>query len=153
MTIINHGVPISVSNTYYILEKKRKGLGWIFTLVMTIIAFTAIAPMLEVSEGKDFQFLGFLCAVGLAFVGVSPQTKLGGMEKTVHYVSAIISIVSAILYTILFENYGGLILLMLFGIGRIIIDIILNNHKNVLFWIEIVAFGLLYHTLLVLFVV
>ncbi|MFR0993170.1 MAG: hypothetical protein ACLSGQ_00940 [Parabacteroides distasonis] len=82
------GVPWSISNTYYLLEEKRKGLGWLFTVFCYGVDGFLLPGWLNVTP-EGYQFTCFLSAAGLAFVGTAAQFK-ERLTNTVHYTAAII---------------------------------------------------------------
>lgn len=87
------GLPSMISDTYYQLESKKKGSGWLFTAVLWIVSFSVLLCLLDTGEGiQAFAFLG--CA-GLAFVGAAPQFKERDV-RNVHRLGAIIAAVGGI---------------------------------------------------------
>ena len=88
------GVPASISDSYYLLESRKKGLGYVFTLWCWAIAFAVAAMMFELSAGQWYQFLGLFAGGGLAFTGAAPLFK--SHERTVHYCAAGVCAASAL---------------------------------------------------------
>ena len=87
------GLPSMISDTYYQLESKTKGSGWLFTAVLWIVSFSVLLCLLDTGEGiQAFAFLG--CA-GLAFVGAAPQFKEQDVSS-VHRLGAIVAAVGGI---------------------------------------------------------
>lgn len=82
------GVPWSISNTYYLLEEKRKGLGWLFTVFCYGVGVFLLPGWLNVTP-EGYQFTCFLSAAGLAFVGTAAQFK-ESLTNAVHYTAAVI---------------------------------------------------------------
>lgn len=82
------GIPWSISNTYYLLEGKRKGLGWLFTAFCYGVGGFLLPGWLNVTP-EGYQFTCFLSAAGLAFVGTAAQFK-ESLTNTVHYTAAVI---------------------------------------------------------------
>jgi len=133
----------SISESYYLLERKHKGLGWIFTGWCWVEALTLLPYLMHVCP-ENMKFMAFWACVGLAFVGVAPQTKAIKMEKTVHFVGATMS--------------GGLSVLIIFLMGyapcpiiAIIIATILMvyREKKWLLWLEIAGFVSTYTALII----
>lgn len=82
------GLPSMISDTYYQLESKKRGSGWLFTAVLWIVSFSVLLCLLDTGEGiQAFAFLG--CA-GLAFVGAAPQFKEQDV-RNVHRLGAIVA--------------------------------------------------------------
>jgi hypothetical protein len=96
------GVPHSISDSFYLLEGRRKGLGYVFTLWCWAVAFTVMAAMLQLSQGQWWQFLSLFAGGGLVLVGTAPMFK--GHERTVHYASAGTCAVATLLWMCL-EGY------------------------------------------------
>ena len=88
-------IPVSISETSYLLENKR----YLFTLYCFVSVFLMLPPLLT-SVPETLTVLPFLMCSGLMFSGASPLFK-SGPDKKVHYVSAIISFVSFVIFLIL----------------------------------------------------
>lgn len=67
-------MPISLSDTYYQLEKVGKPK-WLFQLCM-FLASALLLPCWLVISPENIQFLAFLGCGGLLFVSVAPAFKL-----------------------------------------------------------------------------
>lgn len=93
------GVPASISDTYYLLEKKHKGLGWLFTAMCWLVGGLLLPALLDMTL-DSYQFSVFLSCAGLLFVGAAPQFKLQ-LTGTVHYSSAGVCVVFSQLWTAL----------------------------------------------------
>lgn len=119
--LLNIGLPPSISETYYRLNRK-----WLFSIVLVVAASLAVAPLLNHTP-EDFQFLGFFIVAGILFVAASPAFK-EEFVGTVHKGSAIVLGVSAVVWIILNIGVPWLSILGLI-IG-------LLNFKNIIFWIE-----------------
>ena len=92
--VLLFGVPASISDSFYLLEIRHRGLGYVFTLWCLVVALTVSAAMLEVSAGEWWQFLVLLAGGGLAFGGAAPLFK--SHERVIHYVSAGVCAVAAV---------------------------------------------------------
>lgn len=86
LMIVEKTVPCSFSDGFYILNEKKQGLGYLFTLWCFFIALSVMPVMFHLTDGEWFQFLGLFTGGGLGFVGAAPLFK--SHEKTIHYVSA-----------------------------------------------------------------
>lgn len=114
-------IPSSISETFYL------GGGYWFTVVMFIVSFLIVAGMLDLTEGSNWQFLSFLTASGLAFVGAAPHFH--DSEKVIHYVGAAFMLIGSQIWISIFSS--PLILLTW------VLSIFWIRNKNSVFWAEI----------------
>ena len=132
--ITTYGVPKSLSETFYILDNK----GWMFPIMITSIAGLLLPAWIELSNGTNFQFLAFLSASCLMFVGFAPAFKSNKLTDRVHDFSAYLSALFAILWICFVpKTYFVLIgfLILFFGIS-----IITKTFKNaIVYWLEHIA--------------
>ena len=96
------GVPESLSNTYYLYEAKHKGLGWVFTIFMWVLALLLLPAWISTSIGAGpwmnyFTFLSFISAAAIAFVGTAPRFH-DDAEGKVHVIAAAICAATAVLW-------------------------------------------------------
>ena len=96
------GFPWSMSQTYYLYENKKKGLGWLFTIYMWLMAFTMAPGWFNTSTNigpwmSYFTFLVFFVISGILFVGTAPRYK-DYDEGLFHTISALICAASALLW-------------------------------------------------------
>lgn len=84
-------VPCSLSETYY------SGGGFLFTLTLWVVSLMMLICMLTC--GCGIQCFAFLCCASLMFVGTAPN-YLDSTETNVHKISAIVSSVMCILWTL-----------------------------------------------------
>jgi hypothetical protein len=84
--ILNEGAPDSYSEGFYILEKRGKGLGYIFTGWCFVTGIGVAALMFEIAAGQWWQFLGLFAGGGLCFVGAAPLFK--SRERVIHICGA-----------------------------------------------------------------
>lgn len=85
------GIPYSISDTYYKLEKRKKGLGWLFTAMCWGVSGTLLPALLDLTP-ESYQFTAFLSCAGLMFVGAAPQFKLS-LTGAVHYGAAAVCVI------------------------------------------------------------
>lgn len=85
------GIPYSISDTYYKLERRKRGLGWLFTAMCWGVACPLLPYLLDVTP-ESLRFITFLACAGLLFVGAAPQFKLG-LTGSVHYGSAAVCVI------------------------------------------------------------
>ena len=122
--IFKHGVPPSLSESFYVIRHKVT-----FSLTLATTGALVIIPWIEVSQRGEG--LAFLAVAGMMFVAASPQFK-ESLSREVHYVAASIMAAACIAWEIL--NGGVWIPLGVFLI------IGLCNKKNIIFWLEIGLF-------------
>lgn len=125
-------IPESISAIYYLLGKR----GWIFQIVMVLVAVMLFFPWIEKSD-DSLQFLPFLSCGSLLFVAAAPAFRLR-LDGMVHYSSAIVCGVSAVLWVFL-QGYGDMflycfVLALLFT---------LFCPKQYMFWLECGVVGAL----------
>ena len=89
------GMIPSVSDSYNLLEKEKKGKGILFS-VMCIIVGGCMMVYLINTLPNNIQFLGFLTGGAMIFVGAAPQFK-EELTGSVHYISACILVIASIL--------------------------------------------------------
>lgn len=86
-------VPTSLSDTFYLYQNKKKGLGYIFTAMMWTMAFLLMPAWLTISDSMpgwehNFTFLAFFAAAAIVFVGSAPAFRNVGLENKVHMIAA-----------------------------------------------------------------
>lgn len=135
------GVPASISDSFYILDRKKKGAGYIFTLWCYAVGFTVMGIMFVFSDGKWYQFLGLFAGGGLCFVGTAPLFK--SHERLIHHVSAATCAVSASLWMV-FSGYGWLL-----AAASVIASAVMRKYKNHMFWAEAALFVSMYVALFI----
>ena len=136
-------IPSSLSNTYYLYNEKKKGLGIIFSIMMVLCAGLLMPAWLDISVGSNFQFLIFFCCAMLCFVGYAPNFKGTNIESIVHSASAIASAVFGLLWVILVTPYWYIVL-----ICAVLILFAAYNSKTLkkcyVYWLEMIAFYSIY---------
>jgi hypothetical protein len=133
------GIPRSLSESFYLFESRRKGLGYVFTGWCWVMAILVMFMMAEQSEGCWWQFLSLFAGGGLGMVGTAPLFK--GHERVIHYVSAGVCALSACAWVTLAGCwYVQLPLLVIaFALGGL--------HSKFLFWVETALFLAMFITL------
>lgn len=140
------GIPASISDTYYLLEEKRKGLGWLFTAMCWVVGGLLMPTLIDMTPGA-YQFTAFFACAGLIFVGTAPQFKLS-LAGSVHYGSAGVCVVFSQLWTAL-TRWWILLPVWLSYIAYMIITVKRQNEgvfwykfrkTKPMFWIEIASF-------------
>jgi hypothetical protein len=128
----NHGIPASVSDSFYILDGQRKDLGYVFTPWCWAIGGSVMLVMFEISEGEWYQALGLFAGGGLCFAGTAPLFK--GHERLIHYTSAAVCALSATLW-IIFTGYWTIPLAF-----ALIATPVIQKYGNPVFWAETALF-------------
>lgn len=141
-------VPESLSNTYYLLNEKRDQSGWLFMVTLMLTGISLAPAIIEITEGHPLQFLSFLCPASIIFVGAAPRFKDAGMESLIHPIAALISAASCVLWIILVAGMGWVLLIFL--VAASLLAIATKSLLCYVFWLEMVAFGSVYTTLLIL---
>ena len=136
-------IPESLSETYYRLNYKMKGLGRLFPITMFICAATLLPIWLDYSK-DNFQWLVFLACSATFFVAVTPN-YYEGLERQVHYGAAVVCCVSAILWTMLSGTWLIPIINFAFALGYMVLY---NRKKQIVFIIEIATLFSVYISLL-----
>lgn len=118
--IFKYGVPNSFSATFYRIKHP-----YLFSILLVAVAALIIVPWLEYST--NCEFLAFFAVVSLFFVAASPNFKEDLVGK-VHYGSAIILFITALLWEVL--NGGIFFPFIIFSLVAI------SFRKHWLFWLE-----------------
>lgn len=129
------GVPASVSDTYYILLRKRRP-AWLFQLAMILTGGLLLPAWLEASP-ENLQFLAFLACGALIFVGAAPSFKVGH-ERVIHISATVVSGLSTLAWEVA-SGYWIVPAIMLaaavpYGVYK----------RRVLFFVELAAFASAY---------
>lgn len=135
---IMYGIPNSISDSFYLLEKGYKDIKWnmsyTFTIFCYIICFSIMPVWLEHTP-KTLQFIPFISASALAFVGTAPYFK--SINKKIHFVSAIICMIFALLWiSIVTTKYWFIPTILLVPILLLYKRI----KENTVFYVEMWAF-------------
>lgn len=133
------GLPASISDTYYMLEKRRRGLGWLFTVFCWVVAGTLLPSWLDQTP-VGYQSTPFLAAGALLFVGAAPQFKLS-LTGQVHYWAAGLCCLSAVLWCIL-SGYWFVPLSL-----SLVAGLFFLWYGCPVFWLELAAFAATYLTI------
>lgn len=140
------GIPASISDTYYLLEKKRKGMGWLFTAMCWCVGGLLMPALIEMTPGI-YEFTAFLACGGLIFVGAAPQFKLS-LTGPVHYGSATVCCVCSQIWSaltrwwVLLPVWGAYIAYTVIAIKRQKEGVFEYKFRRTkpMFWVEIASF-------------
>ena len=142
-SILLFGVPRSLSQTYYLFERRKKGLGAMFTLFMWMTGFPLLIAWIDVLQ-NDWDFLPFVAVASLMFVGTATAYRVP-MTREVHLLSALLSALSSVLWSVIYGSVGHLIIIIL-----LTLIIVMYNNRNRVFWLEMGAFINIYFQILYL---
>lgn len=142
------GVPTSLSDTYYLLDRKMKDTGCLFTLLMFVMAFLIIMPLFDITP-EEYKALAFFIVLGIAFVGAAPlfdkkDPTTPDVEPLVHYISAALSAVCGMGWVFIVNPelfYVPIIVSTLIIIASILTKSVV---KGLLFWAEMIVFFSVY---------
>lgn len=137
------GLPVSISNSFYLYEDLKKGLGYVFTAFLFVESFLILIPMIAMSNGHWYQFIGFLAPAGILFCGAAPETKSSELTNKVHVIGACTGAIGGLIWCLLSTSgiMIALILLLSFCITALLAAVTSMDSKYNLFWAEIFAFG------------
>ena len=150
VVLLLFGVPKSLSMTYYLFKDRQNALKALFPVMITLLCTFLMPCWISISEGSDFQFLSFLSAASLLFVGFAPAFKDSDLENTVHQVSAYMCAACAIMWIILVTPYWWIILIIL-GIVIALAIATKTLKTSYIYWLEMVAFLSTFATLVAYF--
>ena len=143
IAIKQFGIPESISNTFYLYNEKRNGLGYVFTLFMWTVGSLMIMPMITLGDGHWWQFVGFLCPTALCFCGAAPMFKDTKMESSVHVIGAVSAAILGLLWCFLAVGYHTILPVLITMVSLVIamgkLTETLMSCKT--FWLEIAGFG------------
>ena len=146
ITLKLFGVPESLSNTFYLYQNKKKGLGWIFPICIVLTIGLLMPSWLTVADMlcSSLTILAFVSIVCVLLVGFSPCYKTENYDGNVHNISAVLGAACAILWCVLVCFDIILIpLVIAFAIG--IAGLITKSWKtSAIYWLEIMAFAAIF---------
>lgn len=133
------GIPESLSDTYYLYKEKKDWMRIFFPLMMFSMVGLLMPAWLEISTGSMLQFLAFLAAASIAFVGAAPTFKNGGMDYKVHSISAYCAAVFSILWVVLVSKLW--IMPIIWFVFITLLAILTKSVKtSSIYWLETIAF-------------
>jgi hypothetical protein len=131
-SIVFKQVLLSISDTYYLWQKKGKDLANLFKAWCWLTSFSLL-PILDYysTTNKELVYVG-LAIFGLMFVGLFPHFK--GNQETQHVIGAIMCASMIIIWNLLTGAY--LIVIICALLGAICIFL---RKESTTFWLELVA--------------
>ena len=125
----------SLSHSYYELRE----LGWMFQLTLISVVFLLMPKLLELTP-ESFQFVAFLTAAPLMFVGVAANFMDGGMAKRVHYTAAYLSAGLSLLLVILLAILVNWVVIRTVPIAAMVFYLLYRKYGQKTFFMEMAAF-------------
>ena len=143
--------PWSMSETYYLYENKKQGLGIMFTIFMITLAVVMLPNWLTISDAvggwmSNFTFLAFFACASMIFVGAAPRYK--GEESKIHTIAALVCAASALLWdfvvcwNIWYVTIAGM------TIPALVATVTKTWKTSRDWWLEMMAFGGTFATML-----
>lgn len=145
------GIPYSISDTYYKLEARKKGTGWLFTAMCWGVGGLLLPALLDITP-ESYQFTAFLACAGLIFVGAAPQFKLS-LTRSVHYGAAAVCVIFSQIWVgftcwwvllPVWISFIGYILYGMFRYSDLFRGRIYFIESKPMFWCEVAAIGATY---------
>ena len=148
------GIPKSLSETFYLWNSKKSGLGYIFTGMMFTMAFTLVPAWLELGEvisswSTFLNPLAFFACAAIAFVGAAPAFRSCVLESKVHTIAAMIAAVCAITWCLAVCWQIMYVPLLTAGLVAVIGWLTKSWKKASVYWLEMMAFGATFATVIV----
>ena len=132
------GILPSLSDSYYLLEARKKGLGIAFYVMLALTVFTCIVPMCQAAGG-----FGVLAGFGLLLVGAAPKFKeRKTTERTLHFIGAATSAGAAVVVLL---KAGQLQMIPYAAVLFLALSLASKSLKqSYVLWAEMVAFYALF---------
>ena len=120
----------------------------LWSIITFIAAFCIMPVLLEMSDGSNFQFLGFFTPVYLIAVSLTPKWASDPNEHKYHVIFASLCALCAFLYIILTLHQIWVLVGVLLIIG--IVAVLTKTYKtNLVFWLEMIMFLGMYLSLII----
>ena len=148
------GIPTSLSDTYYLYEKKRTGLGWLFTIFMWLMGFTMTPAWIVISEKVGvwmsyFTFLAFIAAACILFVGAAPKFREKySIEVDVHMIGAKICAAAALAWCFVVCWKIWYVPLIALLVPVIVATATKSWKEKYTYWLEMMAFDATFATII-----
>jgi hypothetical protein len=148
------GIPKSLSETFYLWNSKKSGLGYIFTGMMFTMAFTLVPSWLELGEvisswSAYLSPLIFFACAAIAFVGAAPAFRSCVLESKVHTIAAMTAAVCAITWCLTACWQIMYVPLLTAGVVAVIGWLTKSWKSATVYWLEMMAFGATFVTVIV----
>ncbi len=126
----------SLSHSYYELGKQ----GWMFQLTLVSMVFLLMPQLLEITP-EAFQFIAFLAAIPIMFVGVAANFMDGGMAKKVHYGAAYLSAGLSLLLVIFLAIFVNWVVILTVPVALVVFYLLFKKYGQITFFMEMAAFA------------
>lgn len=148
--VLNSGVPKSLSESFYVYENHRKGLGYVFTVFLFVMVGLMLPAWLELSDmlNDNFTFLVFLSMTSFTFVATAPAFKINPMASVIHNIGAWIGAGCALLWCFIVCNHIWWISLIAALIPVFIYIFSCQDKKTIIYWLELIAFSVIFATII-----
>ena len=104
ISVAMFGIPSSLSMTHYLWHSAHKHGKVVFPAFMVTFVALILPRLLEVTNGSNWQFLGFIMMAPLLFVAFAPWF-LSDAQSTVHTTAAIVSAIGGVAFTCVFGHW------------------------------------------------
>lgn len=147
-------IPKSLSETFYLWNSKKSGLGYMFTGMMFSMAFTLLPAWLELGEvisswSTYLNPLAFFTCAAIAFVGAAPAFRSCELESKVHTTAAMTAAVCAVTWCLAVCWQIMYVPLLTAGVVAVIGWLTKSWKKASVYWLEMMAFGATFLTVVV----
>ena len=115
---------------------------YLFQVALGLGGFLMMLSLLEMTEGKWYQFLSFFATSALIFVAFAPDFKQM-LEGKVHVAAAMVSAIAALTLIVLMGYWYVPILPFLVSI------LLIKKFGNKTYWLEMVCFVSIFITALI----
>lgn len=139
------GVPVTLSESFYLFQSEQKGLGYLFTAMMACMVLLLIPAWLTISDAvggweSNFTFLAFLAAGSIAFVGAAPAFRGCPLESKVHSISAKLAAFFALAWCLVVCWRIAYIVPIACLISLVLAIVSKTAKKCFVYWLEMAAF-------------
>ena len=83
------GIPISLSDTYFLWKK------WFFPFVMWLTGLVLLPYWLDFTTDSNWEFLPFISCIGIICVGAAPNIRTDKQEYRIHMICAYLAALAA----------------------------------------------------------
>lgn len=128
--VSRYGIPASISDTFYLLEKDNRNLGYLFTAALWLTSFMILPCWLEATP-EAYEFIPFIACGALIGVGIATHFLIRS-EKRVHYSCAILWAVASITWMVLKHSWPSLIV----PVAAVSAVWVILGMRNTTFWCE-----------------
>lgn len=154
VAIKKFGIPLSLSNTYYLYEGKKKNLGWIFTGMMWSMGFTLLPAWLSLGEvvslwSAYLNPLAFIACAAIVFVGGAPAFRATKLEGTVHEVAAKIAAAASLIWCLVVCWQIMYVPIIVAGLIALVAWLSKTFKEGLIYWLEMMAFGATFATVII----